>query len=243
MTKRLHSGFTIIETMLFLTVSALLTISVLVGVGSTIGQQRYRDSVNSLRSYIQKQYSLVANTSNDRSGVESCSAAVVSTGGAQPRGTSECVLLGRYVSSDAAGKVLQSVNVIASPLATPAVVANDTDDLKNNYIVTKSPLVSDTYDIAWDSHIVNESNPSVAKRFSLLIVRAPRSGSIITYGSAGSVLPKDLLTAANNRTPLVLCLKSDDMTTSGRGAAVRIKGFAANQGSVEVPAEKEGLCS
>ena len=46
-------GFTIIEVMLFLAVTGALAVAILVGSGVAIGQQRYKDSVNSLQSFIQ----------------------------------------------------------------------------------------------------------------------------------------------------------------------------------------------
>ena len=52
MAAKTNNGFTVIETMLFLGVAGALTMGVLVGSGASINQQRYRDSVNSLKSPI-----------------------------------------------------------------------------------------------------------------------------------------------------------------------------------------------
>ena len=57
MSARTETGFTLVEAMLFLAITGLLTVGILVGSGVAISQQRYRDSVNSLKSFIQDQYS------------------------------------------------------------------------------------------------------------------------------------------------------------------------------------------
>src|SRR5438105_2731886 len=116
MGTKTETGFTIIETMLFLAVTGLLAMGILVGSGVAIGQQRYRDSVNSLKSYIQQQYSEVTNVANDRTKTWTCDAnGNVTTGDAtssEARGTSDCVVLGRFITVDATGKGLTASNVI-----------------------------------------------------------------------------------------------------------------------------------
>jgi len=66
MVTKTQGGFTVIEVMLFLAVTGLLAVGILVGSGVAIGQQRYRDSVNTLKSYIQQQYSEVTSVINNR---------------------------------------------------------------------------------------------------------------------------------------------------------------------------------
>ena len=111
MSAQSQTGFTIVETMLFLAVAGLLTMGILVGSGAAINQQRYRDSVNSLKSFVQDQYSDVTNVVNSRDNQWSCgsNADVVEAGDAeaQARGTSNCVLLGRYITVDNTGKLLE----------------------------------------------------------------------------------------------------------------------------------------
>jgi type II secretory pathway pseudopilin PulG len=71
---RTHSdrGFTVIEVMLFLAVTGALAVGILVGAGVSIGQQRYRDSVNSLKSTIQDRYNQTTNVVNSRGGAWVC---------------------------------------------------------------------------------------------------------------------------------------------------------------------------
>src|SRR6187402_1944283 len=103
-----QNGFTIIETMLFLGVTGMLATAILVGSGVAIGQQRYRDSVNSLKSQVQQQYSEVTNVINSRDKNWSCDvngnvieAPDASDG--ESRGTTDCVLLGRLLTVDDTG--------------------------------------------------------------------------------------------------------------------------------------------
>jgi len=88
-----RDGFTIIETMLFLGITGLLIVGILAGTGNSISIQRYRDSVTSLQSMLQMQYSNVENVSNNSVAAKSCGAKT------SPRGQSDCVILGRFIST------------------------------------------------------------------------------------------------------------------------------------------------
>ena len=102
MGTKTDTGFTVIETMLFLAVTGALAVGILVGSGVSIGQQRYRDSVNGLKSYIQQQYSEVSNVVNSRDKTWACDAqgnvVEVEQISAEARGTSDCVVLGRFIT-------------------------------------------------------------------------------------------------------------------------------------------------
>ena len=101
MTTQAVRGFTIVEVVLFLAVTGLLTIGVLVGSSAAIAQQRYRDSVNSLKGFIQEQYSQTVNVMDGDVNNPACSVSgnslILDSGTLQPRGTSDCLLLGRYL--------------------------------------------------------------------------------------------------------------------------------------------------
>lgn len=102
----MKKGFTIIETMLVLSVTGLLSVGIMVGWSVNINRQRYDDSVNTFKSDIQQIFSDVENPTNqnDRkiactSNTRSLSLSEGGTGGhaGTSRGTSDCILLGKFV--------------------------------------------------------------------------------------------------------------------------------------------------
>jgi type II secretory pathway pseudopilin PulG len=60
--KEVHSGFTIIEVMLFLAISGFMMLGVFVGTGSSIANQRYKDAVQDAADALKKAYSFVSDT-------------------------------------------------------------------------------------------------------------------------------------------------------------------------------------
>ncbi|MDB5184082.1 MAG: hypothetical protein JWO07_763 [Candidatus Saccharibacteria bacterium] len=107
MVESKQRGFTIIELMLFLGITGALFAALMFGVNASINQQRYRESVVSLSTLLQGEYSEVSNTRNDANlaGVDNdsfaCgtdgSVATTSSDKADPRGGSKCVLLGKAI--------------------------------------------------------------------------------------------------------------------------------------------------
>ena len=92
------SGFTVIEVMLFLTITASLAIALLVGTGLAIQRQQYNDAVRSFSGFMSTQYSRVISVENERSSDETCpllTGEVLKTG----RGQSDCVIIGRYIQT------------------------------------------------------------------------------------------------------------------------------------------------
>lgn len=56
-----RQGFTIIEVILFVAISAALIVGLLLGVSSAIARQRYNDSVQDLADWLKTQYLAVSN--------------------------------------------------------------------------------------------------------------------------------------------------------------------------------------
>jgi type II secretory pathway pseudopilin PulG len=238
-----NSGFTIIETMLFLGIAGVLTVGILVGSGTSINQQRYRDSVNSLKSFIQQQYSEVSNVSNTRAGTEACAGAVVSSGSTpEALGTSECVILGRFIVANAAATQLTVKDVVGYRDPTIKDKANDLADLQS-YTLGLSSIDADVQDVAWSARIVKEKTASTALPFSMLIVRSPLSGGIMTYTKEAAVSdPSSLLVAANSTTVHNLCVNAPAGTFVGNRMAVQIGAYATSQGAIQIPLESASVC-
>lgn len=243
---RSETGFTIVEAMLFLAVSGLLTMGILVGSGVAIGQQRYRDSVNSLKSFVQDQYADVTNVVNSRNSLWTCDAngTVIEASGsdAQPRGTSNCVLLGRYVTVDTTGKVLTSANVIGYRTPGAVQATSDIEELQSNYRLQISPLDQETGEVKWGAQIV-QPKTTTPMPFSLLVLRSPLSGSIVTFAAQGEQTPTALVAPANVTTQHNLCVNADVGTFVGQRLAVRIDAHATNQAAISIPTENEGVCN
>lgn len=245
MGKRVNHGFTIIEVMLFLAVTGALTVAVLVGAGVSIGQQRYRDSVNSLKSFIQSQYSEVTNVVNDRAQNWTCDAngnATQIQNGGEVRGTSDCVILGRLVTVDTTGKALTASNVIGNRTSGAPEAESDLEEL-NNYNMTVSSINSEASEVSWGAQIVapRTTNPQA---MSIFIVRSPLSSGVLTFTSDGVQTDvKAMMTVQNRNSARDLCVNPDAGTFTGsKRLEVRINAFAANQSAVSIPPESESVC-
>jgi type II secretory pathway pseudopilin PulG len=176
------AGFTIIETMLFLGISGLLAMGIFIGIGSSVNNQRYRDSVISLQSILQQQYSEVANVRN-----QSSSNDCVGTTN-KNRGQSDCVVLGKYITSSPDGKSLTIYSVIGMiPSVEPSL--NDIVAI-GAYNIRVSDFNKETYNIEYASSINKKNGSGIGMTLSMLIVRSPLSGVIRTF-VADTVLPVD----------------------------------------------------
>jgi len=238
------TGFTVIETMLFLAVTGLLAVGILVGSGIAINQQRYRDSVNSLKSYIQQQYSEIGNVTNDRDQTWTCdSAGTVSQAPAagEPRGTSNCVVLGRFVTIDATGTQLATSNVVGYKSDSVPDAANDIDDLKL-YTLGISPINQDNQEVSWGAQVVKQKT-TTPQPLSILVVRSPLSGSIMTFTADGvQTNIASMVTLANMTQTKDLCVNTDIGSFVGKRMEVRINANAASQSAIEIPTESESVC-
>lgn len=246
MGPRTSTGFTVIEVMLFLGVTGMLTIGLLVGAGISIGQQRYRDSVNSLKSFLQDQYANTTNVVNARDATWACdSLAGVSenAAGGQARGTSDCVLLGRLVTIDDTGTKLTASNVVGYRTTTAPGAANDLLELQTNYKLGVSPIDQDASQVSWGAQIVKPKTTTPAP-LSILIIRSPLSGSTLTFTADGPVANlTDIMTTDNLKTTRDLCVNAEVGTFVGSRLEVQISAFASNQGAVQIPVESASVCN
>ncbi|OYX39814.1 hypothetical protein B7Z00_00105 [Candidatus Saccharibacteria bacterium 32-50-10] len=94
-------GFTIIEVMLFVAISGLMVVGLMIGTGTAIQRQEYRDAVQSYANFLRDQYSGVISVENDRPADQACP--LIGGGGGAgvvARGQSRCVIIGRYITID-----------------------------------------------------------------------------------------------------------------------------------------------
>lgn len=234
-----HSGFTIIEVMLFLAITGALTVGILVGSSVVIGQHRYRDSVNSFKGYVQDQYSQIANVVNSETKQPTCTRTgdTLELKASIPvaRGTSECVVMGRFIFIN--GDRATAYNLVGQPPGSlPS--GGDTAVLNTYALALQSP---DEYEISWGARIV-EPKSTTSTVASILIVRSPLSGSILTYildGDRRSDVRAMLSDA--NMIQKDFCVDSNGSPIASR-MAIRITARAANQSAIEIPLETDRVC-
>jgi type II secretory pathway pseudopilin PulG len=241
-----QNGFTIIETMLFLAVTGVLATMILVGSGVAIGQQRYRDSVNSLKSYVQGQYSEVTNVVNSRDKSWSCdtngNVTDVDAVNGEARGTTECVLLGRFITVDATGTKLNASNVIGYKSPAAVTATSDIAELTTNYKLTASPINQDAVEVSWGAQVVKPQTTNPMP-LSVLIIRSPLSGSVMTFTAEGEQNNLvSLINMANMSQKRHLCVNADAGSFVGRRLEVEIGAYATSQGAVQIPIESASVC-
>lgn len=246
MGEKLHSGFTVIEVMLFLAVTGMLIVAILVGSGVAIGQQRYRDSVGSLQSYIQQQFNLASNVSNARDQGWTCdSAGNVTTANPSvgiPRGTSDCVIMGRFITIDSSGTQVVASNVIGFRSPTAVTQPSDIAEITTNYKLSISPINQDSQGVSWGAQVVKPKT-TTPQPISMLIIRSPLSGSILTFTASGiqSNLGS-MVTAANMSTQFDLCVNAEIGSFVGKRMEIRVIPFATSQSAIQVPTEANSVC-
>lgn len=245
--KNTH-GFTIIEVMLFLGVTGLLTIGILAGSGVAINQQRYRDSVSTLKSFVQQQYNQTTNVTNGRAGAESCTNASVlqppvSVPNPQSRGTSDCLLMGRFITVGEDGKQLTASNVVGYRTSVAAATeATDLAELTTNYRLGVSEIEQESTSVEWNAQVVKPKTTTFYP-LSILIIRSPLSGSVMTFIDNGNQTDLDGMVAggiANENTDL--CVNAPAGSFVGERLAIRVNAFATSQSSIEVPSESDHIC-
>lgn len=240
MKTQARSGFTIIEVMLFLAVTGALTVAILVGSGVAIGQQRYRDSVNSFKSLIQQQYGLIGNVVNSEADqpdcVQSGDSLLFDDSTLRSRGTSDCLVAGRFLFIN--GSQVLTYDVLAQP-PVGQLPTSDSSALASHALSIHS---LEEYQVNWGAKIVEpeSGNDSVV---SVLIARSPISGSTLTYVLDGDhrSYVKPMISDAN-MTAKTFCVESSGSSAVSVRLAVRIAARAANQSAVEIPLEKDGVC-
>lgn len=207
---RNKQGFTIIEVMLFLSISGALTIAVLVGAGTSIAQQRYRDSVNSLASLLQQQYSEVTSVRNDRNVQWTCDASgvVPAPTGGDSRGTTDCAVLGKYISLD-------DTKVTVRTVVGRATAPRGVDDIKAFQLsnLTLSDIDRQDRTVEWGTRMQQRLNKAPTAT-TILIVRSPTTGSIRTFidSTTASQSPKNIVSnPLNLQKGTDICMDSDGM--------------------------------
>lgn len=238
-----RSGFTVIETMLFLAVSGGLIIAILAISGVAVSQQRYRDAAIGVESLLQSQYANTSNVLNARGDSLKCSndgGTLLIAPGSGARGASECVVLGRYIrfSPSGSGTTVTTSSVIGLRI-DEAPVTNDVDALKQ-YIMARSSLDEEVASVSWGAQIVKPGTDT-PQDITILVLRSPLSGSLRTFIPTGAlpspesrVIEASTIDALN--TEETLCLATIGFST-GQALGITVRAGAGGASAIEMRAE------
>ncbi len=237
-----HKGFTIIELVLFLGITGLVMGVLLVGVGSSLNRERYRDAVTSFENYIQGQYNLVNNVNNSHDPTEVCSGGKIITDGtaaSSSPGTSDCTIVGRIIYSSADGQSLSSAQVYATVDASTLAGNDDIQVLKDANLIA-SPH-QEEFVTGWSTRIVNPRPDDAVSEFSILIVRMPTSGLVHTFAmNKTNIAPAGVV---GNQIPdggLRLCVDNSMFIANSAGrVGITLAKDAVNSSGVLFASESE----
>ena len=243
------SGFTVIEVMLFLAVSGLMILGMFVGISGSINRQRYEDAVFSFQDYLQGQYNLVDNVRNNRDQYICRSGAIIEASPTEQaeraRGTSDCVITGRLVTT-VDGRRFTSKPVIATAPSSAYDVTHGEAGLLDSLQLVVMPDValtdSDDYQIAWNTRIYTEKgNEDASNTAQLLIVRMPTSNVVRTYFRTTDSTDLTGFWTGGSPSELSLCVEPDGLIRSNP-TGVRVLASASNANSVQFISAGAGTC-
>lgn len=231
-------GFTIIETILFLAVTGILTVSIMVGAGVAINMQRYKDAVATLQSDIQQQYEDAVSIKNSR---ENLSTVPGCAGG---RGQTECILMGNLMTIGYNGNVVQHVVYGTEPssAALDDTVTNEYDIMKA-YNPRVVPVTTQNTSLEWGTGIAWPTSgtdpevrpPGTSRDIGILVIRSPRSGIVYTFTRDDAVTTNlaDIVDVAR-RNVRTICVRSTGWVTDRNQMSITITAGASSASGVQV---------
>lgn len=246
---RRQSGFTIIEVMLFISISAILATALMVGWTVTINTQSYRDSARSFAAILQQQYTDVVNVANGREDNLGCrivnGATAVSEVNQTPLGQSDCVIMGRIIELH--GPQLTMNTVVGFEPATLPEATEPDEEIILDYLPARidSDIIPDEESqIPWSSRPYRSSGDASTAHAAILIIRSPETGTVYTYttqlGEGGKANVRNLI-RDGSQDGLKLCLDPEAPIAQGRMAVV-IGAFASSANAIKVLADEEAAC-
>lgn len=267
-----HSGFTIIEVMLFLAITGLLVAGIMIGASRNIENQRYRDTVEQVRNTIQGEFDRVYSLTNSNAGEHGNENPCIESGAEnfRPRGTTDCLYVGRIiqVTGDATDGTssLRSSPLIARPLsgeiplyfgssgasASEATGGANVDPV-DGYTVFRydsNEALVDTWTLGWGLGLfgANENSNRLAE-LSILILRSPVNGAISTHVVDGEMTDEtaqdvtEHIRSDESRKDASMCVGDIHREVDAvKRMAVIVRAGAAGPGAVETVGDASG-CS
>ncbi len=219
-------GFTIIETMLFLSVSALLFVGLISGVQVMINSARFSDAVNALQTKFRDQFEEVRSGINTRSGsLED----VCGTGSSMVApGSSNCLILGKIIRFTDNSSKLRINYVIGNQINSQN---SSTDSVAMLASMPRISIIqSEETDIKWGAYYVkglslSDGALSTNNYKAIAILRSPLTGTVMTYVFANPVHDTDLNIASSGQIGKTLAFLIDNSSVGGAaGAAICVDG-------------------
>lgn len=242
MKKGRQRGFTIIEVSLFISISALLFVSLLTGINVMVDRSRFSTSIKTLETLIRSQYEEVRSGINSRN--SSVAANICGTGTTTTSsGSSNCLLLGKMITFDYNSSAITISYVTGTQVSYSADTSDDTAIALSNPKVTN--IGQETSQIQWGGTLskgviipstTNGSSVSNTGKASVAILRSPLSSDILVYATyldlADQLSFVDLLVARSN----ILALVVKNAGAGPAGGAVCINpGASSNVVKTTIP--------
>lgn len=242
MGKTNSHGFTMIEVILFLAITALMMIGVLVGVNGMINRQRYDDASAAFLDYMQSQYNLVDNVRNNRPANKSCNSGGISSSADGGRGTSDCTIAGRLVeSTDGKNITSRPIYAVAEPPDTAVTEADILDGLNLKEAPGSLAVDDDDFTLGWQTKLYTDrDNKDTSRQFAVLIVRLPTNGLTRTYVASSFSQLSDFW-SGSTPSRLNLCVETSGLTGAPATGVAVLRGAANSNGVQFIPAG-DGLC-
>lgn len=176
-----QGGFTVIEVMLFLGISAMLVLVAILGTGSVIRSVRFTDSVRSAHGFVQEQYDEILNGVNPRDAAAICGAA-----GPVAAGKSDCLMLGKLIYFDLGTSDIRAhyvVSDIPDPADESLADASDTELISAVEPKVVKQIGQSEFTIPWEAPVFNSKrvggDDKQVNAYALL--RSPRSSRLVAY--------------------------------------------------------------
>ena len=267
--RKIRKGFTIIETLLVISITTLLFVGIIVTFSPLIASHRYEDSVNQLTEYFRSVYSSVESTQINRNTYADRSRCTiygdVRSVTDSAAGRTNCSVYGKIIFFD---NTDENTRLISYDLIGDAVdhdnPANSATNSKCNSgdtlltalcnisldyrISDTETTASDQYSLPWGGKIETTS-AGVNYNSAIMIVRSPSDNTIHTFvisdASQLTALKNGYWTAsqyanASRNSDANLCFTSAD---SERRSNIRIRADGNNYTAVQFVALDEGnLC-
>ncbi len=233
MGRHLQSGFTIIEVMLVLAITALMLSAVLNNSSRRINDQHYREGVESFRDFLAGTFEDVDSVKNDVLGqVKRCEGDPFSGNGSSSntvswRGSAECFYSGREItltyngSTDSTQLTSRSVKAFVDP----------TGNSSPEYITTTDPAEANikSQDIDWGVTAMKPRPFSADgyNNYRLRVIRDPNNGA--------KSLQIQEMPGAEWKTPeedIVFCMKNPFMGTVNQWQAIVVGKQSVNASGI-----------